>query len=86
MRRRRTSPEAQAEERKHKAIERGGDTRPSTVYVDPTVGGKARHGHVDRLSFNYGHAEGGKARRGDLRSVRVKRRRVRPSVAQRSRY
>lgn len=43
--------------------------------MDPTEGGKARHGHVDRLSFNYGHAEGGKPRRGDLRGLRVRRRR-----------
>lgn len=74
MRRRRASPEAQAEERKQKAMERGGDSRSSTVYVDPTQGGKARHGHVDRLFFNYRHAEGGKPRRGDLRSLRVRRR------------
>lgn len=75
MQRRRASPEAQAEERTQKAIKRGGDSRTSTVYVDPAQGGKARHGHVDRLSYNYGHAEGGKPRRGDLRGLRVRRRR-----------
>ena len=75
MRRKRSSPEAQAAKRTQKAVKRGGDSRSSTVYVDPTEGGKARHGHVDRLSFNYGHAEGGKPRRGDLRGLRVRRRR-----------
>lgn len=74
MRRKRSSPEALAQERRDKAIDRGSDRRSSTVYADNPEQAKARHGFIDRLSYNYGHQEGGKPRRGDLKSIRVARR------------
>src|SRR5256885_4445868 len=74
MRRKRANPDALAEERKQKAVKRGGDRRASTEFIGTSgEDGKAAHGLVSRLSYNYGNAEGGKARRGDLQSVRVRR-------------
>jgi hypothetical protein len=52
MPQRRTSPDVQAEERKQKAITRGGDSRRSTAYVGASgEDGKAAHGLVSRLSL-----------------------------------
>jgi hypothetical protein len=76
MRKRRSSEAVVTQERRQKSTAAGGNSRPSTKYVASPEAGPARHGHIDRLSFNYGHAEGGKPRRGDLQSMRVHRRRV----------
>jgi hypothetical protein len=76
MQKRRSSEAVVTQERRQKATSRGGDSRPSTKYVASPEAGPARHGHIDSLSFNYGHAEGGKPRRGDLQSMRVHRRRA----------
>lgn len=74
MRKRRTSPEVAAAERRQKSVERDGDTRYSTrVTRSPEDAPLARHGFIDRLSYNYGHQEGGKPRRGDLKSIRVRK-------------
>jgi hypothetical protein len=78
MRRRRADADAQAEERRTKAVERGGDVRHSEHLAGLSVAEAriARHGMTDRLSYQYGHAEGGKPERRDLKSYRVRRRLV----------
>ena len=64
MRRKRSDETFVADERQNKAVKRGGDGRFSTRYVPAVEGGKARHGHVDRLSYNYARRLTGPSRTG----------------------
>lgn len=72
MRRKRSSPEAKAEERRQKGAAQGA-SRSSTVTGGLMDVGVYTHDFIDPLSYNAGHAECGKPRRGDLKSARVRR-------------